>query len=165
MDEWTIQLAQPADLDGVLDLLNRQFQEHAISVSAAQLRTGVLSMLDTPSLGFFLIARQQGTITGLACVSFCWTLEHGGKSAWLDELYVRVENRGRGIGHALLEAALRWAEEQGCAAVDLEVDIEHRRAENLYRRAGFKPLPRSRWVKMLAGPPSWEGGNRGDGIN
>jgi len=153
MSDLTIQFAQPTDIDSVLDLLGRQFQEHNIHVPEGQLLNAVFSMLKSSELGFFLLAQHGETITGLACVSFCWTLEHGGKSAWLDELYVPPEHRGQGIGRALLDAVLIRANEQGCAAVDLEVDIEHRRAENLYQRAGFEPLPRARWVKILGENP------------
>ncbi len=149
MGNTSIQLAEPADLESILDLLALQFQEHEINVPVAQLRAAVLSMLVNPALGFFLLARYEGKIIGIACISFSWTLEHGGRSAWLDELYVMKEYRGQGIGRALLGAVLAHAKEQGCAAVDLEIDIEHRQAENLYQRAGFKPLPRSRWVKAF----------------
>jgi len=145
-----IQAARSGDLQAVLGLMQGQFQEHEIDVPAEQLRSAVAAMLENPELGFFLMARQNGQVVGLACVSFCWTLEYGGKSAWLDELYILPPYRGAGLGGALLQAALSRARELGCAAVDLEVDIEHRRAENLYRRAGFEPLPRVRWFKLLA---------------
>jgi GNAT superfamily N-acetyltransferase len=86
---------------------------------------------------------------GVAYVSFQWSLEHGGKAAWLEELYVLPDLRGGGLGTALLQAALDQAREEECAAVDLEVDGDHRRAETLYRRHGFEPLERARWVRRL----------------
>jgi GNAT superfamily N-acetyltransferase len=73
-------------------------------------------------------------------------LEHGGKSAWLDELYVLPEKRGRGIGTALVEEVIARCRASGCAAIDLEVDQEHQDAERLYSRHGFKQLPRARWA-------------------
>jgi GNAT superfamily N-acetyltransferase len=76
-------------------------------------------------------------------------LEHGGLVAWLDELFVLPEHRGRGIGRALLRRALEVANEKGCRALDLEVDFEHAQAERLYRREGFVSLPRGRWARRL----------------
>jgi GNAT superfamily N-acetyltransferase len=69
----------------------------------------------------------------------------------LDELYVLPEYRGGGVGRSLLEQAIIAAREMGCAALDLdlEVDQDHARAERLYARAGFQSLARSRWVKHL----------------
>jgi ribosomal protein S18 acetylase RimI-like enzyme len=80
---------------------------------------------------------------------YAWWRVRGTRSAWLDELYVLPDCRGRGVGRALLEQAVTAAREMGCAAMDLEVDQEHARAERLYARTGFQSLARSRWVKYL----------------
>jgi ribosomal protein S18 acetylase RimI-like enzyme len=82
-----------------------------------------------------------------------WTLERGGRTAWLDELYVIPERRGRGIGTALLRAAIDSAQAAGALAVDLEIDADHQRAAALYRRAGFTPLPRTRWARAIDSSP------------
>ena len=146
-----VQFSRPSrhDLSIILELLGRQFQEHQIEVPEAALSSAVEAMLADIRLGFFLLAQTGEQNVGLACVSFCWTLEHGGKSAWLDELYVLPEHRSRGIGGLLIEEVLKEAKELGCAAVDLEVDIEHHRAERLYKRYGFEALPRSRWAREI----------------
>jgi len=142
------------DAGALHDLLNRQFEEHAIPVDAARLEEAIRSVLQDDSLGFILVARVAEGAIGTCYVSFTWSLEHAGKSAWLEELYVVPERRGRRVGESLLHAALRKAEALGCAAVDLEVDRSQARAENLYRRAGFCSLPRGRWVKRLGGSPA-----------
>jgi RimJ/RimL family protein N-acetyltransferase len=79
-------------------------------------------------------------------MAYTWTFEHGGRVAWLDELYVVPERRSRGIGRAMVARALAAAREAGCRAVDLEVDADHERAEHLYARHGFRRLARTRWV-------------------
>jgi GNAT superfamily N-acetyltransferase len=137
------------DIEPIRHLLLNQFDEHGISVAAESLAHALGELLSDPSKGLCLVVRESGQIVGLAAISLAWTLEHGGKSAWLDELYVLPECRGRGVGRALLGQAVAAARELGCAAMDLEVDRDHSRAERLYRRAGFQPLPRSRWVKSL----------------
>ncbi len=85
----------------------------------------------------------------MAYVSFTWTLEHGGKSAWLEELYIVPAERNRGVGRAMLATVLQQANAADCAAVDLEVDTTHARAGPLYAREGFTPLSRARWVRAL----------------
>jgi RimJ/RimL family protein N-acetyltransferase len=47
--------------------------------------------------------------------------------------------RGRGVGAALTEAALRPAREAGAAAVDLTSRPSRQAANRLYERAGFAP--------------------------
>jgi GNAT superfamily N-acetyltransferase len=147
----TFERATPTDLEALRQLLGQQFVEHGIELNGEVLVQATAQMLRDERLGFFVLARQGGKTVGMAAVSFAWTLEHGGRSAWLDELYVLPEHRGQGLGTALLAEVEREIGRSGCAAIDLEVDRAHARAERLYRRVGFQPLPRSRWVKTLGG--------------
>ncbi len=82
---------------------------------------------------------------GIAVLAWTWTLEHGGRVGWLEELYVSLAFRNRGIGQRLLAAALDVARAEGCRAIDLKVAVEHRQAERLYERAGFRRLDRTRF--------------------
>jgi GNAT superfamily N-acetyltransferase len=148
-DAITVRLATAADLKEIHGLLLAQFQEHEIEPPVEQLRQAIAAMFESDDLGFFVLAHARDEMAGLAAVSFAWTLEYGGKSAWLDELYVVPGRRERGIGTSLLREAMRQAEARGCTAIDLEVDHDHCRAEALYAREGFSPLPRSRWMRLL----------------
>ena len=130
-------------------LLEAQFEEHAIALSPERLDGAVASLIETPERGALLIARDGDDPVGLAALAYTWTLEHGGLVAWLEELYVVPTRRGQGAGTALLMRAMELAHSVGCTAVELEVDAGHRRAENLYRRAHFEPLARSRWSRRL----------------
>ena len=144
-----IKLATFMDIESILELLRMQFMEHGIEVDTNHLRDSIIHILNHAELGAILLAMKETHFLGCAVLSFTWTLEHGGKSAWLDELYVVPDQRNKGIGENLLDSALLEAKKQGCVAVDLEVDEGHRRAENLYRRNEFQPLARKRWVKRL----------------
>lgn len=140
--------ARPEDLADLVALLGAQFAEHAIELEPEALQGGLLGLLDTPGRGAVLVARDDaGAAVGIACLSYIWTLEHGGRSAWLDELYVAPTHREHGVGTRLLRAACAFAIAQGCAAIDLEVDADHARVERLYEREGFRKHRRARWVK------------------
>ncbi len=141
-----IEVARANDQGAVVALLEAQFREHHIELGP--LAEAVRGMLSEPARGVILLARAPGPV-GVAVVAFTWTLEHGGATAWLDELFVLPAHRGRGVGRALLHRALAIAKDHGCAAVDLEVDADHARAERLYEREGFAPHTRRRWVKRL----------------
>jgi ribosomal protein S18 acetylase RimI-like enzyme len=51
---------------------------------------------------------------------------------------VHAEWRGKGLGTALMEAALRWARSSGVEKVSLEVYPTNEAAVALYRRFGFE---------------------------
>jgi GNAT superfamily N-acetyltransferase len=141
--------ATEAELDALLQLLGEQFDDHGIAITPPLLRQAIAQVFHSDHWALFLVARKGDEMVGLAAVAFSWTLEHAGKTAWLDELYVRPEHRGRGVGTALIEPVIQEAQARGCRAIDLEVEQGHRRAERLYARQGFQPLARSRWVRLL----------------
>lgn len=57
-------------------------------------------------------------------------------------LYVTPEAQGKGIAHALLQAALNAARQQGLLQIELSVDETNTRAVKLYQRAGFVQIGR-----------------------
>jgi GNAT superfamily N-acetyltransferase len=144
-----VEPADRKDLPTLVDLLLAQLGEHDIPTPRAGVEAAVTGCFDDPRRARILVARRDATLVGLAYVSFIWALEHGGLSAWLEELYVVPAERDHGVGRRLLDAAIELARRTGCAAVDLEVETAHTRAENLYLRAGFRRHSRSRWIKRL----------------
>jgi ribosomal protein S18 acetylase RimI-like enzyme len=148
-EQLTITSPDSADRDAVIRLLAEQLAEHRIETGGEAIVAAVDGIMVDDRRGFLLVAKEAGTAVAVAYVSFIWTLEHGGKSCWLEELYVLPKRRGCGIGSKLLASVLERARSGGCAAVDLEVDSEHERAANLYSRYGFRPLSRGRWVLGL----------------
>ena len=145
----TITSPTAADRDAVVQLLAAQLAEHRIDTANTAIIAAVDGIMTDGRRGFLLVAKDASAVVGVAYVSFTWTVEHGGKSCWLEELYVVPDRRERGIGATLLASVLERAKADGCAAVDLEVDREHDRAINLYSRHGFRSLSRARWVRFL----------------
>jgi ribosomal protein S18 acetylase RimI-like enzyme len=60
-----------------------------------------------------------------------------GKRAWIEDVVVDTELRGRGIGEALTRAALERAREEGVKTVDLTSRPSREAANRLYQRVGF----------------------------
>lgn len=68
----------------------------------------------------------------------------------LGGVYVDPGARGRGIGRALMEAALASAREAR-AKVGLYVREDRHEARRLYERLGFRPVGRRTWLDLGAG--------------
>jgi ribosomal protein S18 acetylase RimI-like enzyme/catechol 2,3-dioxygenase-like lactoylglutathione lyase family enzyme len=148
-DPISVRDATAADAPQVIALLRRQLDEHDIRLAPAALAHAVRGLLEHPAHGRILVAADGGTLVGVAVLSFTWTLEHGGKAVWLDELYVDERRRRLGIGRRLVETAIARARAAGCLAMDLEVEAGHDDAQRLYERLGFRRHRRTRFVLPL----------------
>jgi ribosomal protein S18 acetylase RimI-like enzyme len=74
---------------------------------------------------------------GFASLRFRPSLYTGALDAYLEELYVVPQRRGRGLGRALLEAAMEHARKRGAAHIDLGTSEDDVAARALYESAGF----------------------------
>ncbi|MGF1569951.1 MAG: GNAT family N-acetyltransferase [Nodosilinea sp.] len=153
MEQPLISLATPDQFPALVTLFEAQLLEHGIHSSVDALMDTCQLIHNHSEYGFILVATRDGLIVGVAYASSVLSLEHGGWSGWLDELYVLPEWRGHGIGTRLLDAVITGAIERGWIALDLEVDIGHQRAVSLYASRGFQPVHRSRLVRNLYDEP------------
>ncbi|HEY5399112.1 MAG TPA: GNAT family N-acetyltransferase [Trebonia sp.] len=74
---------------------------------------------------------------GLAVLRFRAAIWSSGLECDLAELYVTPAGRGRGLGRALMEAALTEARRRGADSMDIGVDEPDHVARRLYESLGF----------------------------
>ena len=147
----SISLLNAGQLESAVALFSAQLKEHGITRPAEDLRSVAQNVVADPRYGFIVLAStvEAGPV-GIAYASCLLSLEHGGTSGWLEELYVLPAWRGRGIGSLLVAEVIRRAEELGWRAIDLEVDAGHQRAISLYLRHQFKLHSRSRLFRTIS---------------
>ena len=74
---------------------------------------------------------------GLALLRFRPALWTNTLDAYLEELYVVPDRRGRGLGRALMEAAIELARDEGAGYMHLGTAEDDVAARALYERLGF----------------------------
>ena len=77
---------------------------------------------------------------GIAAVRFREAIFNDKLDAYLEEFYVVPEQRGRGLGRALLERVLETARERGAGRIDLGTAENDLAARHLYESFGFTNL-------------------------
>ncbi len=94
--------------------------------------------------GVTLVARDaQGIWLGVVTVEREAGREKRRHLAWILRMYVTSERAGRGVGRALLGAALERARQiPGVAKVNLTVAEQNERAVRLYESVGFRAFAR-----------------------
>jgi GNAT superfamily N-acetyltransferase len=83
----------------------------------------------------FVAKTTVGEIVGYVTFFFAyysWT----GKSLWMDDLYVRPEHRGSGLGRRLIDAVISHARSSGCHKMRWQVSNWNTHAICFYRSLG-----------------------------
>lgn len=86
---------------------------------------------------------------GYIVLAFGFSFETGGRNAFIDELYVAPEHRGKGIARRALEFIERAGQEAGVKALHLEVSRDNYKALGLYDRASYVNHDRYLMTKQL----------------
>lgn len=122
-----------------------------IEVDPAEHARALDRLLGEPSLGRVWIAHAGSESVGYAVVGMSYDLEHPGVDAFLTELYVRPEARGRGAGRAMLAAVEQELRVLGVVVLHLAVRPDNESALGLYRTSGYRDWTRTVMSKPLKG--------------
>jgi GNAT superfamily N-acetyltransferase len=95
------------------------------------------------------VAELDGRVVGFVNVEFRDRLNFTTQEAWIPELIVGEDARGKGIGAALLERCEQAARERDCWSLSLESANWRDRAHAFYLREGMEDLAHA-FVKVLA---------------
>lgn len=77
-------------------------------------------------------------IAGYGAVTKTYSNEAGGLCFWFDEIYIREEFRGQGIGSTFIQQVIEKHPE--VKRFRLETEPENEKAVRLYKKMGFEPL-------------------------
>ena len=94
-------------------------------------------LIADPSLGRAWMIEVDAQPAGYAVLTLGYSIEFGGVAAFVDELFVAREFRGRGIGTKTLGLVVDEARKLDVAILLLEVTHSNERAKHVYRKVGF----------------------------
>lgn len=99
-----------------------------------------------------ILAELDGEAVGFALFFPTFSTFRGRPGLYLEDLFVRPECRGRGIGKALLATVAKRAVERGCGQVNWIVLEWNEPAIGFYRRAGAEPIADWRGYRIADEP-------------
>jgi len=96
------------------------------------------SLTRHPDRGCIMILEYENGIVGYSIIINFWSNEFGGNVSFIDELYIKKEFRGKGIGTDFIKylAENKFGD---AVALRLEVTPDNKKARKLYESIGFKP--------------------------
>ncbi|HNX53281.1 MAG TPA: GNAT family N-acetyltransferase [Pontiellaceae bacterium] len=126
------------DLAAMMRLLQELFTiESEFEFDAVKQRCGLQMLLESASASVW-VAERHGRVAGMVTVQMVISTATGGFSGLIEDLVVSQICRRRGLGKALLAAAVKWAREQGATRVQLLADGRNVPALIFYRKQGWK---------------------------
>ena len=147
-----IRPAEPADIPAIYQLIRDLARyEHALAEVTGREQDLRRALLAEPPAVFAHVAEHHGAVGGFALwyLSFStWQASHG---IYLEDLYVRPELRGHGLGRALLAELARICVARGYPRLEWAVLDWNTPSRGFYASLGAAEM--SEWVvNRLSGP-------------
>ena len=136
MSDTTISRAGPADLDALAQLFDAYRQFYGQPSDVPRARDWLRSRLRVGE-SVVLLARRGGAMLGFVQLYPMFSSVRTAKTWILNDLYVDPAARRGGIARSLLDAAAKYAREDGAAGISLETTQDNAAARALYRAAGW----------------------------
>lgn len=145
----TFRSAEVSDTGPLVELMKQFYEYEHLAFDEQVARAGLGKLLGDASLGrVWLIQNEEGTI-GYVVLTFGFSLEFGGRDAFVDELYIRPSYRGQGAGKAALGFVEEACRALGIHALRLEVERANTNAQAVYRKFGFTEHDRYLMTKWI----------------
>ena len=147
--ETSFRPAEPSDADALVEMMRGLYEHDRTPFDEQSHRAALAQLFGTESYGLTCLLLSGGEVAGYVVITFGFSLEFRGRDAFVDELFVKDEFRGRGLGSAAIRFAEGLCRERGVRALHLEVERGNTGAQSVYRRAGFKDHDRYLLTKWL----------------
>ena len=141
--------AADSDVEDIVSLMEQYYAEDGYRFSESRARAAIIEFISNPSVGRLWVVTDGERSVGYLVVTLGYSFEYQGRDAFLDEVYVLPDQRGKGIGSRAMEIAEAACRELGVHALHLEVEREKSVAMDVYRRAGFEDHDRYLMTKLL----------------
>ena len=140
-DTFTIRPAMAADVPIILELIRALATYERAPNEVTATEKGLMEVLfgEKPAAEV-LLAFEKDRAVGFAVFFHNFSTWLGRPGLYLEDLFVRPEDRGKGYGRALLVDLAKIARERGCGRMEWAVLTWNEPAINFYRKLGAKPM-------------------------
>lgn len=130
--------------------------EHYLASSSAYGDRGIQGLndaldlfLEHPDLGFVWMAYDESGAAGICVVSYAISTSMGAVVAKLDDVSVKAERRGKGIGTTLLQQLKAQLRKESITRIDVGVHRDNPQGRRFYEQLGFVPLNEERLACVI----------------
>ncbi len=137
---WTIRQAGPADAPTIVEYNRRLAEEtEGKALDPAVLAAGVAAALADPDRkGPYYLAVEGGAVLGQLQITFEYSDWRNGWFWWIQGVYVRSEDRRRGVFRSLYRHVVELARAAGVVGIRLYVERDNHAAQRTYKELGME---------------------------
>jgi GNAT superfamily N-acetyltransferase len=140
----SIRSARPADVTAILELIRALADYEKLSgeivATETQLRRSLFPDDGSAPAAHCVIAEADGQAAGFALYFFNYSTFLARSGLYLEDLFVRPEFRGQGLGKALLLQLAKLANARGCGRMEWSVLDWNQPAIEFYEALGAKRM-------------------------
>jgi ribosomal protein S18 acetylase RimI-like enzyme len=127
------------DVPQMCDLLSELFSIESDFSPDRQKQARGLNLLlnDLSNTSIVLVAEEEGEILGMCSAQTLISTVEGGPVGLLEDVIVRKERRGQGIGGRLLLEVFEWCSGRNITRIQLLRDADNTEALKFYRAGGW----------------------------
>jgi len=130
--------AKTDDLETLCALVRQYHAFEDIQEGTAEdLKRAIAPLLGESALGRIWLITVDEEAVGYIALGFGYSIEFGGRDAFVDEFFILEAHRRKGLGRFALKAVLEEAKTLGIQALHLEVAKTNTRAKKFYQTLGF----------------------------
>jgi GNAT superfamily N-acetyltransferase len=134
----TLALATRQDLSRLFEWRRQMWRADALQSSdAARAEVAMASLIDDRTAGRLWVIHNDAHPVGFVVLVFSFSVEFGGRVAFIDELFIDERFRNIGIGRRAVELVIQEARQLGVRNLLLEVNDQNLPARSIYERCGF----------------------------
>ena len=138
-----------SDIDQLLVLIQDFYQHFDYPYIELEKRLTLEDLFERPTAGRIYLIQKEQKIVGYVFLSFYFSIEFGGRTAFIDELFVLPGDRGQGIGSKVINLIEQKCLELNLKAIHLESERTNEGATALYLKLGFVDYDRRLMTKKL----------------
>lgn len=143
------------DIPLLVSLMDGFYAESGLALDHERANRAFNTIMADESLGSVWFIQTRNDYAGYLVITQVFSMEYGGFSAVLEDIYIRPNHRGFGLGKAALAGIIPLLKERGVYALSVETGRNNLAARALYTKAGFKPSDRQ-MLRLELAPPLHE---------
>lgn len=136
------------DMENVLEMMRIFYASPAVWSSGSEdiFRNDIENCVgECPYLEGYILEMDHA-LSGYAMIAKSFSTEFGRPCMWIEDLYIREEYRGCGIGTKFLSYI---EQKYPDSVLRLEVEEDNQRAVSVYKKCGYEVLPYMEMKKIL----------------